>query len=601
MADSNALAAEFNEAEKAATEEDPSKTLADDDELAPKGSICEAKEIFDTKTSSCSCCTEWVDEKPERDRTEQSEAAESRRAQFSVIRRLTPHGAGGWRTHSILINSRSIQEALAKVFVGYPVTYSDDHNLELTHKFIPFLHRWDKLLEVEQDEPDAETKRHLTLLRSTLEIDLADNLKRRNLVARTGLASFPDMELLFEPGQVVICERSDGIMTAGVTREVTLEPSTIWSARHYLVDVDTTAWDGKRFGVEQKEWRLDDFSGTRKVHSLDIYPLHMHPDHEKIPRELIDRGKKYERLRGQHFVAYTGETRSENVRERVIIDADFYYQSSDDERPRLKPFKESSTGGAILDEENSANNDNGIGNTANGEDAYHSHAGSAHSAPLTNDQLLLASWSITAFRLKTKVWSDLAVEKILEIDWIPDLMPRLVLDPDIKDLIVALIDYKTTQATDEQQTFDDFIPGKGKGIVMVLCGPPGVWKTLTAEAVSEHSKRPLYRINMNDLGGCVSDVERGLEIATKRCSQWNAALLLDEADVFLEQRSVNSLERNELLEYYEGVMILTMNRAASIDPAFESRIDVTLTFEALTKEARRRIWDGFLRETTHPA
>lgn len=48
-------------------------------------------------------------------------------------------------------------------------------------------------------------------------------------------------------------------------------------------------------------------------------------------------------------------------------------------------------------------------------------------------------------------------------------------------------------------------------------------------------------------------------------------------------------------------MILTTNRAASIDPAFESRIDVTLTFEALTKEARRQIWDGFLREITPPA
>lgn len=47
-------------------------------------------------------------------------------------------------------------------------------------------------------------------------------------------------------------------------------------------------------------------------------------------------------------------------------------------------------------------------------------------------------------------------------------------------------------------------------------------------------------------------------------------------------------------------MILTTNRTASIDPAFESRIEVTLTFEALTKDARRQIWDGFLGEITPP-
>lgn len=48
-------------------------------------------------------------------------------------------------------------------------------------------------------------------------------------------------------------------------------------------------------------------------------------------------------------------------------------------------------------------------------------------------------------------------------------------------------------------------------------------------------------------------------------------------------------------------MILTTNRAAAIDPAFESRIDVTLAFEPLPKEARRQIWDGFLAEVNPPA
>lgn len=306
----DALAVEFNEAEKAAAEEEPAGT-PDNETLAPKGSICEVKEIFDTKTSNCACCTEWVDEKPGRDRTEEKEAAENRRAQFSIIRRLTPHGAGGWKTHSILVNSRSIQAALGKVFEGYPVTYADDHNLELTPTYIPFCHRWDNLLEVERDESDAETKRHLTLLRSTLEIDLADSLQRRDLVARTGLASFNDLELLFEPGQIMI-EGSGGIMTAGVAREVTRD--TDFSGRPiYLIEVDTTAWNGLRFGVAEKVWQLNAFKGTRKVHSLDIFPLHMHPDHEKISRDLIERGKKYERLRGQHFVEYAGEINSEYV------------------------------------------------------------------------------------------------------------------------------------------------------------------------------------------------------------------------------------------------------------------------------------------------
>ena len=44
-------------------------------------------------------------------------------------------------------------------------------------------------------------------------------------------------------------------------------------------------------------------------------------------------------------------------------------------------------------------------------------------------------------------------------------------------------------------------------------------------------------------------------------------VLLDEADVFLEQRSMANLERNALvsvflrvLEYYDGILLLTSNR-----------------------------------------
>lgn len=150
----------------------------------------------------------------------------------------------------------------------------------------------------------------------------------------------------------------------------------------------------------------------------------------------------------------------------------------------MKPFEESTKSNAILDEDNGANNDNGIRNTDNVEDSYHSHAGSADPATLTDDQLLLTSHTIPGFRLKTKKWHNLRVDEILEIDWIPDLMSRLVLDQDTKDLIVALIDYKTTQATNDKQIFDDFIPGKGKGIVMLLCGPP-VW--------GKHSQRKQCR------------------------------------------------------------------------------------------------------------
>lgn len=158
--------------------------------------------------------------------------------------------------------------------------------------------------------------RDLDLLRSTLEIGLADSLERRGVVARTGLATFFDLELLFEPGQIMIRRASNGIKTAGVARDVILitpddEPP------YYLVKVDTVAWDGERFGLEEDVWRRTYFNGTKKVHEMRMFPLHMHPDHERITRKLIERGKKYESLRGQNFVAYGGELGLEYVSNRI--------------------------------------------------------------------------------------------------------------------------------------------------------------------------------------------------------------------------------------------------------------------------------------------
>lgn len=65
--------------------------------------------------------------------------------------------------------------------------------------------------------------------------------------------------------------------------------------------------------------------------------------------------------------------------------------------------------------------------------------------------------------------------------------------------------------------------------------------------VAEELKRPLYRVGAADLGLSADNVESCLKRAFDRCSHWNAVLLIDEADVFLETRSSDRLAQNELV------------------------------------------------------
>jgi AAA+ superfamily predicted ATPase len=87
-----------------------------------------------------------------------------------------------------------------------------------------------------------------------------------------------------------------------------------------------------------------------------------------------------------------------------------------------------------------------------------------------------------------------------------------------------------------------------------VCGPPGVGKTLTSESVAEEMKVPLYTMSAGDLGFDPRRVETKLQDILEMCSRWNAVLLLDEADAFLEQRSLHELERNKLVSIFLRVL-----------------------------------------------
>ena len=106
--------------------------------------------------------------------------------------------------------------------------------------------------------------------------------------------------------------------------------------------------------------------------------------------------------------------------------------------------------------------------------------------PLTDEQCMLASSTVRGFSFSEKQWLDFFVDKLSPVDWNPNCFEQLVLPEAQKDLVKALV------ATHIQQRlgFDDIVKGKGKGLIFVLHGSPGVGKTLTAETVAEFCKRP---------------------------------------------------------------------------------------------------------------
>jgi len=195
--------------------------------------------------------------------------------------------------------------------------------------------------------------------------------------------------------------------------------------------------------------------------------------------------------------------------------------------------------------------------------------------------------------LKKYVYAD--VEAV-----VPHVYPvankdRIVLPTEIRSVLDNIFN------AGNSKLFSDAFSGRHGGMVILANGPSGVGKTLTAEVFSQTVQRPLYILEVGELGTNVTTVEQNLEKIFARAARWNAVLLFDEADIFLTARDERDLERNaivgvflRLLDYYQGTFFLTTNRAEVLDPAFKSRITLRLDYPGLDHSTRQRIWEIML-------
>lgn len=159
---------------------------------------------------------------------------------------------------------------------------------------------------------------------------------------------------------------------------------------------------------------------------------------------------------------------------------------------------------------------------------------------------MLCNSHVVGYSLKDKVWGKLAVVDVKEVAWNDDAFPSSILPRSHKGLIFVFVDGQLTH----QNEFDDEIKGEGQGLTILLGGTPGTGKTLTAEAVADKVRRPLYILSAGELGQEAQKVEEKLKHVVELTEKWRAVLLLDECDVFLEKRTHNNLNHNEAVAIF---------------------------------------------------
>ncbi|KAJ5935338.1 AAA family ATPase [Penicillium verhagenii] len=533
----------------------------------PHGSICDIHKLYQTKPDE-SGNTSWTKDYPE---SLVAPAEDEESAQYALIVRNAKcyDGRKSLSVHSVIVQSDPLKKFLSKVLENYPGVTTTLERLEFHSPFRPLVHRWEQFVQFRDEEQDPTTKTHVNLLYKVLEEELRDDIARKKDMIRNGVITHALIWTIFEPGNEIIAT------AGGRTRAFKFHDDAVdCRTKAWIITGQYVDFDGEDFGYREEDFKIFPYIGTAPITSLAVSPLKYHAEKESIRESLITRGKLWESYKGYKYKAYEGvangffndEIVKYHVNSRIIIDAEAFNIFHPTETVRV-------------------------------------YGESDCPQELTETEWVTASPMVHGYSIKDKEWLQFYLDNSKEIEWNTKAFDSLVLpkgQEDFKDLILAFAKAQSKQL----DNFDDIVQGKGRGIIMQLSGPPGVGKTLTAESVAEVMQVPLYSMSAGDLGISAERVERSLKDILRMVPKWGAVLLLDEADVFMEARTASDLMRNELvsiflrmLEYYEGILFLTTNRAENIDPAFESRIHVALAYQDLDTTSRHMIWSQFIERT----
>lgn len=202
---------------------------------------------------------------------------------------------------------------------------------------------------------------------------------------------------------------------------------------------------------------------------------------------------------------------------------------------------------------------------------------------------------LNIFHLRYNTCFSVHAVNLVPYKYKEDMSKNLVIPGDIKDLVEMLV------ANSENET-SDIVEGKGNSTVICAIGDPGLGKTLLAEVMSEQCKRPLYKIEADQLGETASELENNLTMILDRAQRWNCMVMIDEANAYVHERGIDHKQNGIVgvflrkLEYFRGILVLTTNQTKAngdsfdIDPAILSRCSAVFTFELPQRRESAEIW-----------
>ncbi|TGJ84946.1 hypothetical protein E0Z10_g3827 [Xylaria hypoxylon] len=496
-----------------------------------------------------------------------------------VIRRTFEQGSP--KKTNLAVNSPHVLKAFRDVIRSYdPVASDFTSPLNLESPFSMLVHYWDELNQYRKALCHTDGRKHLDLLFEFMEHELKPERNHALKMIQKGQISFKNAWTIYAAGDILYQEFMGEpwlLLCKKAVYEDHPDDGSYLEIHAVYTDQNGTIVGDASSVVKLWQRAIFPQENPVAITGLSIYPRKFVPVGDSLERRLKARGEKFLALKDSSTFRYDGP--AEWLKPPPY---DFYDPADCKFRGVWLPYTE--TGRVILDRKTF------------GQEQQLNHI----KIKLAEPKPWLCPPYTLGFSLGRKRWVRLLVQNIHDAGWIPNTWDSLVLPEKEKTLLRSLVTSHQYAENPRDQTQQ-----KGKGLVILLHGTPGSGKTLTAEVAAEASKKALVATSIGELNQTIfsgsQDFEKELKKVLQYATIWQAVVLLDEADVFLEARTGNSSDRNALvatflkeLEYFSGIVFLTTNRVSSFDKAMKSRIHLALGYTPPDLDVRRQIWLRYL-------
>ncbi|MDE5591819.1 MAG: ATP-binding protein, partial [Helicobacter sp.] len=190
---------------------------------------------------------------------------------------------------------------------------------------------------------------------------------------------------------------------------------------------------------------------------------------------------------------------------------------------------------------------------------------------------------------------------------------KVVLNQETKETLGVLLKQVNLEVLKRLKSWGIKEKSRGIDATIILYGPAGTGKPLTALALAKSLKKPVLSFDCSKIlsmyvGESEKNVRNIFETYQNICTQSNLSpvLLLNEADQFLSTRTTssgNGAEKMhnqmqniflEQIENFNGILIATTNLLETIDSAFSRRFNYKIEFKKPDLNQRILLWEKLL-------